>query len=287
MNRLLIIVGVWAVLGMCNQAVVGGTLRIVRSIDHPMPSEAGMDMAWDGQHLWTLTTRGRHVLPGEPTAVMHELDPSDGSIVSWSDMGDPNNRGLTWDGTTLWNTHHVSWGGGREPGSPPDVAPDLMENRSTDGTIISSFELPHSPDAWPQGAAWDGEYLWISDYKHRDITRVDPADGSVLTWFPSPGPEPRGLAWDGTSLWSVDGADNVIYQMDAFGNVLETWSAPLTDPYGITFDGEYLWVLDLGLENFPMRIYQLAIPEPPGLSLSAIGVVIILGFVWRRRNPPG
>ena len=278
MNRSLIVFVGWVGFAIGGNAAVAETMQIVRWIGYRVPNAIGKDIAWDGQHLWTLSMRTR-TMPGQSFGVMHELDPGDGSLLSLVETMYTNYRGLTWDNTSLWTTSFDRW----NLGGPADVALDWMERYSPDGTIISSFELSRSPDAEPAGAAFDGTYLWLSDSKHGQVSQVDPTDGTLISSFSYPGTEPRGLTWDGSSLWSVDGTDQVVYQMDTLGNVLATWSLPLADPYGITFDGEFFWILD----NDSSGIYQLAIPEPSTLTLLGLmaGCLAAGRFVAVVRKP--
>ena len=281
----------------CQQDAHAGTLEIVRSIDFPydfanaiVPANAiGVGIAWDGQSLWGTFSLFVGGVSSQETV---ELDPSDGSLIRrFAPYAGQNSlmTGSAWGGNGLWNTSFAAIQWNQEPGSPPDDTwVDSVVKWGIDDwqppagypAQTVSFPAPASPDAVLRGVAWDGSYLWLSDSKHRQITQVDPADGSVIRSFPSPGTDPRGLTWDGSSLWIVDAADNVIHQVDTFGNLLDTWSAPGTGrwPYDIAFDGQYLWLL----ENESDSIYQLAIPEPTSVGLLISATLALLFLAWQR-----
>ncbi len=290
-NRLLIVVAVSAALGLCSEGAHAGTLRIIHSIDFADQSWWGYDLAWDGQLLWASISTPPST-GGGPTVYQATfgLDPSDGSVVSAFLLPIDFRYGLTWDGNSFWTTVlGVDF---------PDTAGDDILQVSPDGTILTSFAAPYSPNAAPGGAAWDGTYLWISDFQRQEILQVDPANGALIASFPSPGPRPFGLTWDGSSLWVVDGEEDLVYRIDTLGNVLGSWSTPASDsggprldgqdlwgpgPWGITFDGQYLWILD----NDAGKIFQVVIPEPSSLGLLGIGAGSLLVLAWRRRHRAG
>lgn len=106
------------------------------------------------------------------------------------------------------------------------------------GAVLSSFS-----SAFVNGLAYDGTNLWGSSATSDSIAQMNPADGSVIMSFPSPGTGPLGLAFDGTSLWNADWETNLVYQIDpADGTMLSSFATPDARPSGLTFDGQLLWV---------------------------------------------
>lgn len=63
-------------------------------------------------------------------------------------------------------------------------------------------QLP-SPGDSPDGLAFDGKYLWVSDSKDSKIYKVSTEDGNVLSEYNSPIKIPTGLAWDCNNLWII------------------------------------------------------------------------------------
>lgn len=264
-----------------SQSAVGGTFEIRHSIGLPSHTDFATDVTWDGQYLWTSV----YMSLGSELLRTVQLRPTDGSVVSSIPSGgDVNRSGIAWDGSHLWVASCLSSGESGPPGSPPDVFADLLREFHRGGTLVETFAPPHAPDAQTTGMAWDGESLWFSDWKHEDITQVDPNDMSVISSFPLPGPGPGGsggLTWDGNSLWSVDLVAGVIYQLDRSGNLLQTWPSPTPNPCGITFDGDRFWILD---NDWKAIVQVTAIPEPSTLVLAALAPTSLLLLAGRRRS---
>lgn len=274
MNRLPRLLAMSAAFTWFGATAGAGELTMIHSIEFPIVFIYGTDITWDGTLLWATPVQKGYSIEGIPfPESSFGLDPSDGSQTAWIRHVDPisaNRRGFTWDGESFWIATHSA-----VIDLPVDIAEDRMHRFSANGELAETFVLPLSPDAMPGGLASDGTDLWLSDLKHSKIMKIDPADMTVISLFDSPGPEPRGLTWDGSSLWCVDGTDGLIYQMDPSGNVTDAWSALVTDPWGITYDGQHLWILD----NDARRIFQLAVPEPGTLGLTAVGCAGVLLFL--------
>ena len=145
--------------------------------------------------------------------------------------------------------------------SPKTVPVTLTVTGITPGISISPlsfqtmlFSVPfNSPGASPMGIAFDGTYLWNTDYATHKIYKLDRSGGNIISSINSPGPNPRGLTFDGIYLWNADSTQNKIYKLDISGNVIDSFTSPGTDPSGLTFDGTYLWNADYATD----KIYKL------------------------------
>ncbi len=112
-------------------------------------------------------------------------------------------------------------------------------------SIVST--LP-SPGPSPQGLAWDGTHLWVSDDSTDTIYKINPANGVVITSLSFPDANPKGLTWDGSNLWVAFGSSNTINKLNPEnGEVKKTFdavyhhqdmSAPI---HGLAWDGANLW----------------------------------------------
>lgn len=119
------------------------------------------------------------------------------------------------------------------------------------GKVVKAFKTPGN---FPTGLVYDGQSLWLADYKSDQIYRIDPSDGTVRDSIPSPGFWPMGLAWDGEHLWNADNKQQKLFQIDpANGRILNVLGAPSSSPQGLAWDGSALWVSD-NRSNEIMRI---------------------------------
>jgi len=260
-------------------AAQGDEIRVMRSISMPEPHGDRLDLAWDGRHFWALSVVIPTLDPGpDEFGRVQEIEPADGSLVSWFPLGLYSHAALAWLGDRLYIANTNSTGETFQYGAPADTLADSIDIFDVGGSEVGRIFAPYGADTVTTGIATNGTYLWTSDAKHREIVQVDPDDGSVLATFPSPGPCPGSLTWDGQSLWNLDLEEDVIYQLGQSGSVLGRWSLPMADPAGLTFDGEYLWVLDDETEN----VYQIVVPEPnTAVLLGLCGA--LLPFTLHRR----
>lgn len=110
------------------------------------------------------------------------------------------------------------------------------------GKVVQQFA---APGRFSTGLTFDGQHLWMADYKADKLFCISPQDGHLIRSIPSPGFWPMGLAWDGKYLWNVDKARKKIFQVDpADGTILKTIDAPTANPQGLAWDGTTLWVSD-------------------------------------------
>jgi len=162
-----------------------------------------------------------------------------GDVIDSFDSPGGYPKGLTWDGSHLWNEDWF------------DLT--IYKLDPSDGSIVDSFD---SPGNVPNGLTWDGSYLFSSQDGSIDtIYKLDPSDGSIVDSFDSPGNGPSGLAWDGSYLWNADDVSDKIYKLDpSDGSIVDSFDSPGGDPTGLTWDGSYLWNADY-LEDY--TIYKL------------------------------
>ncbi len=148
------------------------------------------------------------------------------------------------------------------------------------GKVVSSFPLPGK---FCTGLTFDGNYLWVTDYKTDKIYKIDPASGAVLHQIPSPGFWPMGLAWDGKYLWNVDRKQKKIFKIDSRdGTVLTTIDAPSEFPEGLTWHSNTLWVGD-DRENSIIKIDLsdgTAVKKFDGPAKSVNGLTSDGQYIW-------
>jgi len=111
------------------------------------------------------------------------------------------------------------------------------------GSIEIIKQIP-APGRGPVGLAFDGRYLWNTDYSSGKITRIDPETGEEDIVLVCPG-NLSGLAWDGRHLWQslYDGGTlrRINPETNDFDQTIMVWEHGWLS--GVAWDGEQLWAL--------------------------------------------
>jgi hypothetical protein len=117
--------------------------------------------------------------------------------------------------------------------------------------IVNTFEAPQ--DSSPNGLAWDGTYLWLSDCGAQDMIYKLTTNGEVVSSFAWPIEDdlqgPQGLTWDGEYLRIVSWSTRKVFKLTTEGVWVSEFAAPdppNQSPRGITWDGSTLWLSDTG-----------------------------------------
>ena len=129
-----------------------------------------------------------------------------------------------------------------------------------------------TPGGHPSGLTWDGEALWLADWRAQQLVRMDPKSGKVSKTLPSPGFAPEGLAWGADRLYVSDRASRRVYVVDPETEIVErSYRTPGHRPRGLGWDGAHLLLVDSGTD----KIYVLnpedgtvlrSFPAPDGES---------------------
>lgn len=102
----------------------------------------------------------------------------------------------------------------------------------------------NSPGSGPVGLAWNGRYLWNSDFTTSKLYRIDPQSGAHDRELLCPG-NLSGLAWDGRSLWQSlhDGGTlrRINPETNDFDQTIMVWEHGWLS--GVAWDGGRLWVV--------------------------------------------
>jgi DNA-binding beta-propeller fold protein YncE len=186
-------------------------------------------------------------------------------------------RGMTWDGSTLWNV---------------DGSGDtLLSLNASNGTLVRTLKSPlfntadiayDGLDLWvcsesdvnvyrinvfsgdvqkrlnlQRGSFTAMEYglgfLWLADAQSNKILKVNPETAEVLASFPNPGVRAGGLAFDGSHFWISDPRTLSIYETGLDGQVLRKYLSPGQSPQGLAFDGRFLWNVDANQKLYQLR----------------------------------
>jgi len=166
---------------------------------------------------------------------VHRFDPSTGNTtLQFTNSSINDCFGMTWDGSSLWITDHVT---------SPSVPASAIE-LDLSGTILSQFDLP---DHYMSGIAYDNGDFWVSTYypDPGTIYKVD-YEGTILGSFTSPGMQSWDICVQENDLWIAEYNGNLLYKVDNAGVILESHPSENVKPAGIVFDGQYLWYVDGG-----------------------------------------
>ena len=110
------------------------------------------------------------------------------------------------------------------------------------GKVVRTLD---APGRFCTGMTFDGEFLWVADYKADRLFKINVGSGEIAGSVPSPGFWPMGLAWDGKHLWNADRKGKKIFKVNpGDGTILKAIDAPSGNPEGLAWDGENLWVSD-------------------------------------------
>ncbi|MDP8201121.1 MAG: choice-of-anchor D domain-containing protein [Candidatus Tenebribacter burtonii] len=196
--------------------------------------EGASGLAFDGTYLYC----GIYGANGDE---VYQIDPSDGTYqLQFSNANIGDSFGMTWDGTNLWITDHVT---------SPSIPATAIELDINSGTILSQFDLPAH---YMSGIAYDSGDFWVTAYYDPDgeIYKVDNT-GAIIQQFAAPDAQPWDLCLENDNLWMADYWGDALYKIDPItGTLLETHPSEGTDPAGIVFDGQYLWYCDNGSGGF-------------------------------------
>ncbi len=134
--------------------------------------------------------------------------------------------------------------------------------------VLSSF---YSPDWFPNGLAWDGNYLWLLGGHYDTFYKINTGGSVISSFTPS---EPGGFngdgaAFDGTNLWGMflesTASPGEVYEYTTSGTYVSSFMCPEIYHFGMTWDGNNLWVSCRGSQV----IYEMS---KEGIVLSSFSI---------------
>jgi YVTN family beta-propeller protein len=101
----------------------------------------------------------------------------------------------------------------------------------------------------PEGVAFDGTSIWVTNLGSNTVTKITVATGAVVGTY-RVGDRPQGVVFDGTNIWVANFASNTVTKLvAATGAVVGTYSGVGFEPYALAFDGANIWVADYDLDT--------------------------------------
>ena len=64
----------------------------------------------------------------------------------------------------------------------------------------------------PQGVAFDGANIWVTNSYNNSVTKLRAADGAILGTF-NVGTGPTGVAFDGANIWVTNQDSNTVSKL--------------------------------------------------------------------------
>jgi hypothetical protein len=180
-----------------------------------------------------------------------QVDTADGSMNNYiPGHGEGNLTGLTTDETDLYSCC---------TGTPTAY---IYRREIPSGTVLDSIPAPHRNS---EGLAWDGTYLWNTNYTTDSIYQLDPTTGEVLDkYYPNNPDGCTGLVYDGYFLWATFQGSQMIYKMIPGDPVPVAYClAPCEIPQDLAWDGQYLWLTEYVADD--AQIYKVD-PGPLGFD---------------------
>lgn len=215
---------------------MGLALAYPGEVLHQIPAPGGYPdgLTYADGYLW---------ITSDADMVIYQINPEDGAVVGQIDPPGPDPEyvtGLTWNGTHLlvtvkpWKIYYV------------DI---------NTGMAVDSIPAPSGSNN--EGLAWDGEFLWSTNFGNNVIYKLDPGTGDVLEWFQpfSPGGN-TGLTYDGYNLYvSMQNTQLIYVMLPMVPQPVAYYMAPCNIPQDLAWDGEYLWVTEY--EETGAQVYKM------------------------------
>jgi YVTN family beta-propeller protein len=134
-----------------------------------------------------------------------ELRAQDGSQVGIYSISDaePYLRSIVSDGHNIW-VGQYSYPGSVTPGQ------GITAINARKGTVLGSVKVPKGPD----GLAFDGTNIWVSDANAGTVSIVDPVTKVDLQDI-GVGNYPAGILFDGVNIWVANQASNTVSRISA------------------------------------------------------------------------
>ncbi len=130
--------------------------------------------------------------------------------------------------------------------------------------ISTSQEISFPVGAEPNGIAFDGANMWVTNGSDGTVSVLRASDGALVNTVPV-GDCPTDIAFDGVNMWVTNWGNgvNVLRASDGFHVMTLTVGAV---PLGIAFDGTNMWVTNSGDTVSVLRASDGALVMTPAVG---------------------
>lgn len=208
----------------------------------PAPAYWPMGLAWDGSSLW---------LSDNEEDSLYRLS-TDGTVLAAFALPESLNTptGMTFIGSELWvvdeNTARLY----------------VLDTATIQPRKILILPDTVHRDPTSNGLAWDGDYLWHSQYAWGRIFQLDTADGSVISSFAPPDSWIMGIEYDGRYLWGVSTQTDRAFVFDLpSGTVVNSYDWQVPYSLDMAYAGGFLWCASSKPPSGTRRIYKVDIGQ--------------------------
>lgn len=202
----------------------------------PAPGGNPDGLTWVDGYLW---------ITSDTDYMLYKVDPADGAVVDQitpPGSGSGSLTGLTWDGEHLLCTLQA-----------PPWRIYFIDTET--GLAVDSIPTPSASNN--EGLAWDGTYIWSTNYSNNVIYKLDPGTGDVLEYFQPYSPMGcTGLAFDGFNIYvSMQNTPMIYVLLPMVPQPVSYFMLSCETPQDIAWDGTYIWITEY--EETGAQIYQL------------------------------
>jgi len=199
----------------------------------PVIGQSNPDKAEYPSDLATLLRNSR---PLEPPAILDF-----GDELAWFDLqNEASDNQLL--GVVFAMDHFWVSGGAQA------TDPNHLYKFNRQGILVETYNQNTTGWGWLD-LAWDGEYIYGTDFNTDIISQIDPTTGQIIGTVPNPTAGGLGLAYDPATdhFWGCNWFGSPIIEFTRQGTVVNTYpQAPYTAVFGLAWDnwspgGPFLW----------------------------------------------
>ncbi len=173
------------------------------------------------------------------------------------------------------------------PGAAGGLSPGLVATLRWDQLVANNdIAVGRSP----QGVAFDGTNIWVTNQADARVSKIRASDGSVLGTFFLGGSNPLGIAFDGTNMWIADSGitgvagTTFVTVLRSDGSIAQTLTVN-ESPQQLAFDGSRMWVTTAQGSVIGFRTSDYTVVANSKVGSSARGIAFDGQNMWVAAEP--